>query len=179
MAKVELLVPFIKKHEGGFSNHPNDTGGATMAGVTLATFQSYRKAKGLPSPTVTDLKNISDAEWTAILKWGYWDRWKADEINYQPVAHLLVGWAWGSGADAAIRRFQKLMKLQVDGIVGKNTLAAINSANGKELFWKLILERKDWFVEICDKNKSQMVFLKGWLNRLFDNIPYNYNLAEK
>lgn len=36
MADYKLLVPFIRKWEGGFVNDPYDKGGATNAGVTIA-----------------------------------------------------------------------------------------------------------------------------------------------
>lgn len=52
MADYTKLVPFIKKWEGGFGNHPKDKGGATNKGVTLATYRMvYGKNK-----TVDDLK---------------------------------------------------------------------------------------------------------------------------
>lgn len=43
MATKERIVKFIKDREGGFVNDPNDRGGATNKGVTLAT---YRKVCG-------------------------------------------------------------------------------------------------------------------------------------
>ena len=39
MADYRKLVPFIKKWEGGFSNHPQDRGGATNKGVTFSTYR--------------------------------------------------------------------------------------------------------------------------------------------
>ena len=39
MAKVNLLLPFILRWEGGFVNDPMDKGGATNKGVTIATWR--------------------------------------------------------------------------------------------------------------------------------------------
>jgi lysozyme family protein len=179
MADVRKLAPFILKWEGGFSNNPLDKGGATMKGITLITFTSYRKSKGMSAPSVDDLKNISDFEWTDILKKNYWDKWRADEIRSQPIANLLVGWVWGSGA-ASIKTAQKLLGVSPDGIVGNATLSSINNyPNQLELFDKILLARKDYFVNIVKNNPSQIAFLSGWLNRLFGNIPYNFNLVLK
>ena len=179
MAQVSKFSPFVRKWEGGFSNNPLDKGGATMAGITLATFQGYRKSKGLPEPTVEDLKKISDSEWNAIMKQNYWDKFQADKINSQAIANLLVGWAWGSGPVTAIKQFQKLAGLFQDGVVGAKTLSAINDADPKVLFNKIWLARKDFFIDICIRDKTQLVFLKGWLNRLYDNVDYCFNLAPK
>ena len=51
MANVEKLVPFILKWEGGFVNDPDDLGGATNKGVTLATYTQYCRKKGYPVAT--------------------------------------------------------------------------------------------------------------------------------
>lgn len=62
MAKVELLVPFILKWEGGWVNDPDDLGGATNMGVTIGTYETYCRKKGYPKPTVERLKNITKEE---------------------------------------------------------------------------------------------------------------------
>ena len=52
MADKNNLIPIIKRWEGGYSDNPNDRGGATNSGVTLAVYQSvYGKNK-----TKNDLK---------------------------------------------------------------------------------------------------------------------------
>lgn len=45
MADINVLVPLILKWEGGFVNDPDDLGGATNMGVTLATYRQYRKSR--------------------------------------------------------------------------------------------------------------------------------------
>jgi lysozyme family protein len=165
-------ISFIKKWEGGFVNHPADPGGATMAGVTLATFQSWRKKKGLPIPTVTDLKNITEKEWVDIFTDGYWNPWQADFINSQAVANQLVCWGWGSGPVTAIRQLQKLSEtLSVDGNCGVKTLQYINFQCPYELFDKIWIARANFFIDI---KSSSGVFLKGWLNRLYDIINFSF-----
>lgn len=123
MADVRKLKPFILKWEGGFVNDPADLGGATNKGVTIGTYKEYCKKKGHPEPTVEDLKKLSDDEWTDILKTYYWDRWKADEIQNQSIANILVDWVWASGVHG-IKIPQDLLEVSTDGIVGKNTIAA-------------------------------------------------------
>ena len=181
MAQIKNLAPFILKWEGGFSNHPNDIGGATMHGVTLATYQSYRKLIGLPVPTIDDLKNITDDEWLNILRKMYWNTWKADMIASQEIANILVDWAWGSGSVNSIRQFQLSSKgsLVVDGIVGEKTLGYINSYQPEDLFNRIWSVRKTYLVNIVKNDHSQSVFLDGWLNRLFDMFTYNFTLTQK
>ena len=78
MADVKKLAPFIQRWEGGFVDDPDDLGGATNMGVTIATCKVYRKRKGLSEPTVDDLKHLSNNEWINMLTSLFWVKWKAD-----------------------------------------------------------------------------------------------------
>ena len=62
MADIKILSPFILSFEGGFVNHPNDKGGATNKGVTIATWkkQGYDKDGGKPTKSrVSRLQTFS------------------------------------------------------------------------------------------------------------------------
>mgnify|MGYP000109637739 FL=1 len=167
MANVEKLAPLILKWEGGFVNDPDDLGGATNRGVTLATYMQYCRKKGYPVPTVERLKNLSEHEWTEILKTMYWDRWKADEIKSQSVADILVDWVWASGAHG-IKIPQRLLGVTVDGIVGPKTIAAVNTRNPRELFDQIKIARFDFIEDICRKRPANNKFKRGWMNRIND-----------
>lgn len=165
MASVEKLAPFILKWEGGFVNDPDDLGGATNKGVTLSTYMQYCRKKGYPAPTVERLKNLSEREWTEILKTMYWDRWKADQIVDQSVANILVDWVWASGIHG-IKRPQKILGVTVDGIVGNLTLTAVNARDAKELFFAIKSDRIKFIDEICKARPANEKFRRGWLNRI-------------
>lgn len=163
MEKIEKYGIFCRSFEGGWSNHPNDKGGATMKGVTYATFCKFRAAKGLKKPTLLDLKNITNKEWDAILRWHTWDKMKADQINDEWVTYLLADCVWMSGA-GYLKRVQSLLGLKADGIIGPKSLAKINSMNGESLFNILYRQREQFLRGIATGGNA--VFLKGWLRRL-------------
>jgi lysozyme family protein len=165
MAKSEILKPFILSWEGGFANIPGDRGGATNKGVTIATYRSvFGKER-----TVEDLKTITDIEWLHIFNTLFWSRWKADDIESQSIANLLVDWVWTSGS-YGIRIPQRVLGVSIDGSVGTKTLAVVNEyPDQKELFRKLWKEREDFFRKIA--TGPQKKFLAGWLNRL-NGIQY-------
>lgn len=169
MADVKKLAPFIQRWEGGFVDDPDDLGGATNMGVTIATYKVYRKRKGLSEPTVDDLKHLSNNEWIDILKSLYWDRWKADQIENQSVANILVDWVWASG-NYGIKIPQQLLNVKVDGIVGPKTLEAVNSRNPRELFDLIKIARFDFIEDICRKRPANNKFKRGWLNRINDFV---------
>ena len=186
MARVENIVPFILKWETGttgigltneqlfekaklkgFANDPDDLGGATMCGVTLATFTEYCRRKGYPRPTIVRLKAIKYKEWLEILKTMFWDKWKADQINNESIALILVDWVWGSGK-YGITIPQKAIGVTADGIVGPKTIAAVNAKDPKQLFDLIRKERLAYIERICRSRPTNLKYKKGWLNRLND-----------
>ena len=186
VAKVELLLPKILKWEGGFVNDPADSGGATNKGVTLATYKAYCKANKMKTPTVEDLKRITDDDVLAILKEFFWDKMRADEIKNQSIANLCVNTLWGSGK-GYVKTIQGVLGVRQDGVVGPVTLSKINGLSQKELFDRLWARRKKFFEDIVASSvrayerkigrkatEREMLkhtkkrFLKGWLNRLND-----------
>lgn len=162
MAKAELLKPFILRWEGGFVDDPLDRGGATNKGITIGTFRNFYGKDA----TVEQLKNITDEQWLHIFKCGYWDKWKADDIENQSIANIVVDWAWGSGAATSIKQVQKILGVAVDGIVGDDTLTAINIAGQRSLFVKIHNRRIEFVENIVKRDPSQARFLKGWKNRI-------------
>ena len=161
MADKNKLIPIIKKWEGGYSDNPNDRGGATNSGVTLAVYQSvYGKNK-----TKNDLKRMTNDQWNYIFTKLYWNKWKADEIKNQSIANILVDWVWMSGY-GTIKKIQSLFGLTADGIVGNKTISYINSHDQEEVFNKIWNRRKQFYESLVKNNPSQKVFLKGWMNRL-------------
>lgn len=161
MADARKLMPFILKWEGGFVNDPLDRGGATNKGVTIGTFQSF-----YPGSTVENLKRITDDQWLTIFRAGYWEPWKADQIKNQAVANIVVDWAWASGARTAIRKVQELLGVSVDGLVGNETLSAINGQDAEELFDRIKVARYDFVDAIVKRDPSQKRFITGWKNRI-------------
>lgn len=168
MAKAELLMPKILQWEGGFVDDPLDAGGATNKGVTLTTFRQFYGRDA----TVEQLKNITDKQWLHIFRSGYWDKWKADHIANQSIADIVVDWAWCSGVKASIREVQRLLGVSDDGIVGKITLDAVNSANQQELFTDIKIERIAFVEDIIRRKPNQIKFLRGWKNRI-DSFTFN------
>ena len=169
MADVKKLVPFILKWEGGFVNDPDDLGGATNMGVTIGAWKSCGYDKdGDGDIDVDDLHLLTREDVVnRVLKPHYWDRWKADLIQDQSVANILVDWVWASGAHG-IKIPQRLLGVTMDGIVGPKTIAAVNAKNPRELFDMIKIARFDFIEDICRKRPANNKFKRGWMNRIND-----------
>lgn len=161
MASFSLYAPKLKQYEGGFVNNINDAGGATNCGVTLATFrQFYGNNK-----TVNDLKKMTNEQWTVIMKSQFWDKMKADSIKNQSVAELCVDWIINSGV-SRVKNIQAILGVTADGIVGPQTISAINAANQQQLHFKIKAARMK-FYESCVLNRpANLQFYDGWVSRL-------------
>ena len=176
MAKIQPLADFILSFEGGYVNHPNDKGGPTNMGVTLKTWQTQGYDKNHDGRIdAKDVKLITKADATAILRRCYWNRWKADGIKDQSIANILVDWVWISGTPG-ITLVQAMLGVTADGIVGSRTLKALNSQPPKQFFERIKARRKQYIARIIAKHPSQKVFEKGWLRRL-DAISYGSLIA--
>ena len=187
MANIEHFIPFLIKWEAGISkksnetneslfqrarktgwaDDPDDLGGQTMVGVTMATYEEYCRRKGYPKPTTGRLMDLSYNDWKSILKMLYWDRWNADEIRSQSIAEIVCDFVWASGVHG-IKVPQDLLGVIPDGIVGPKTLVAVNSRNPRELFDQIKIARFDFIEDICRKRPANNKFKRGWMNRIND-----------
>lgn len=161
MAEFKKYAKKLIQLEGGYVNHADDLGGPTQSGVTLSTFRQYCGQ----NKTIKDLRNMSYGTWEEIMKDLYWDKCLADKIENQSVAEIAVDWCVNSGM-VGLRKVQEIAGVKPDGIAGPKTLAAINGANPKELFDRIMSARQQFYVNIVKRNPTQKVFMNGWMNRL-------------
>jgi lysozyme family protein len=169
MADVKKFEPFVLKWEGGakYTNSKIDRGGATKYGITIATWRTVGYDKnGDEKIDENDVKLITEEDFTKVLKKNFWDKWKADQIKNQKVAEILVDWLWASGKWGIIKP-QQLLGVKADGIVGKQTLAAVNGyPNQRQLFDAIKNARKAYIDKVIKNDPRQIAHKVGWLNRI-------------
>lgn len=135
--------------EGGVADRPlaDDPAGLTNAGVTHATYDAYRRAKGLPLRSV---REITSAEATEIYDLQYWRPIRGDELP-SGLDWAVFDMAINSGASRAVKELQRVLGVNVDGIVGLATLGAIDKADTA-----LTINH------YCDRRLAFMKGLKNW-----------------
>lgn len=143
-------------HEGGWSDHPRDPGGATMKGVTLATFRQWR-----PEATKDDLRAISKADLRMIYHDGYWKPVAGDDLPFG-VDLVVFDFGVNSGPSRAARYLQRAVGVAQDGKVGPQTLAAVKDAAPLTLIKKYSAARLSFKQGL----RTWDVFGRGWARRV-------------
>lgn len=172
MASYEIFKSKIERNEGGFQKLPNDFGNYNSKNELVGTNHGvsaivYEEIIGRP-PTEAEMRAITKQEAHKIFKTRFWDKLNADFINSQKVADMLADHGINSYPTTAAKIIQRVLNkyfsfnLAIDGVIGKNTLKAINSVNDEELFIVLAQARIHAYTTYrkCDD------FCHVWHNRV-------------
>lgn len=164
------------KYEGGYSNHPSDPGGVTLEGVTQATYDSYRRDKGLPQQNLTP-EMRGRASWIAernqIYRTRYWRPSGCPQLE-PGVDAAIYDYAVNSGVGRASKVLQRLVGVADDGKVGPVTIAAANRREAKALAMTICNER----VTFLKGLSTYSIFGRGWLARVADVKQYSTAMAQ-
>ena len=143
--------------EGGYSDDPDDGGGPTNHGITLATLTHWR---GRPC-TAEDVQNLGLPEATAIYRALFWTVIGGDSL---PSGVDLISFdaAVNQGPGTAAIFLQKAAGVVADGHVGPITVAAVLKATPSILITDIAAERMTDYQE----DSGWDDFGRGWTNRV-------------
>jgi lysozyme family protein len=112
----------VLQEEGGFSDDPQDPGGATNFGVTLRTWQAW---VGRPVD-LNDMHALTPAIVTPLYQRQYWN---ADNCQALPAGLDLcvMDFAVNSGPGRAARTLQSMVGAAADGAIGPATITAVKA----------------------------------------------------
>ena len=158
----DSCLPVILKFEGGYSCDPSDRGGATCHGITQKAYDSFRWP--LPSAPV---RGISDDDVADIYRLEYWDKVQGNSLP-SPVDLVVFDSAVNVGVKRASRWLQAAVKVSPDGVIGKQTLMAVQSLDPVQVAEAVLDMRQDFYNDFVEFDPSQSRFLRGWLNRVAD-----------
>lgn len=165
-AGFEACAPLVLSTEGGFVDHARDPGGATNRGVTFATFKAWRAHKGMPEPSLNDLRDINEEEAKAIYRAGYWRRCYCEELPL-PLAFLTFDAAINHGPGKAGRFLQHGAKAghadpgPIDGAIGPRTIAAAQACDPVEAILEFCAQRAAFYGRLSTFD----AFGLGWSRR--------------
>jgi len=172
----------VLKWEGGLTDDKDDRGGLTNYGISRLFVEANEKVlrqEGIMTEDSIDefLYNLDIEKAVQIYHRFFWKPIQADELPY-PINVYVFDMAVNMGIHQAIKILQRATNevsddfaLVIDGIIGKNTINAVNSIeNISYLFLELVSQRVKFYVSISRKGNN-IKFLKGWINR---TLSYNY-----
>lgn len=168
MSTFDDALKFTLAWEGGFVDHPADRGGATNMGVTQATYDADRKRRSFPLQSV---RFCTVEEAYSIYERCYWlPNRCADLPALLACAHFDA--CVNHGAKNAAKMLQRAVIADVDGVIGPQTInAALDVVARYSDRWAVTRQlhfRKEFFLAIVERDRSQMAFFNGWMNRLAD-----------
>ncbi len=149
-------LEFVLAHEGGWSDHPRDPGGATMKGVTLSTYMGYLGRKA----SKEELRNITEQHLEDIYKVLYWDKVKCDGLA-AGVDLVVFDMAVNSGVARSAKILQRCVGAVPDGVIGPKTMDLVNGIPAKDIIIKFSDGRENFYKTLPTFD----TFGKGWLRR--------------
>jgi lysozyme family protein len=162
MSNFDEAFNYTVANEGDtYTNDPNDKGGPTKFGITLATLSSYVGHQAIPR----DVQNLTLDEAKEIYKRDYWLKMECDQIRDKGVAMALFDIGVNFGPSEGVRLIQMVVDTKADGRMGPDTLTAINGHKGSSIIKALICNIQLMYVTHVINDPSQLEFLKGWIVR--------------
>ncbi|MCV2864270.1 holin-associated N-acetylmuramidase [Defluviimonas sp. WL0075] len=191
MPSVEDIAREIAAREGGYVNDPDDPGGATNHGVTLATMRRLGiDLDGDGRVGASDVKRLTRARAEQIFVEEYF-RKPGLGLLPQAVQASVFDMYVNAGAEA-VRLLQRLLNdmgyaVAVDGVIGPQTVAAAIAAaeRAPDLFADAYgIARRDYYYALADRRPASRKFARrrdggkgGWILRAEEFISPRFHLS--
>ena len=156
--KGESGYTFMGIYEGAHSNWK----GWEIVYCTLKLYKDLRKAsyECYQNIFLTDLVK-------EFYKLNFWDKLRLDEIRSDRIADLIFKFGVNVGIKRAVRYAQMVANARIDGIIGANTINALNSLDSGYFEERYKAEFIKFYDDLAKDNHDKYGrFLKGWLNRV-------------
>ncbi len=144
--------------EGGLSRDKADKGGLTKYGISQKSYPHL------------DIANLTKEQALDIFETDYWNKYLIGLITSQLIANQLFVLIVNIGGYKAIKIIQlavarRGMKIAIDGVIGRETIEAINMCNPFSLSESMRVAECNYYLDIVDSDPSQDIFFKGWIRR--------------
>jgi lysozyme family protein len=188
MSIKQDVIKYSTGVEAGYVNDPDDLGGETNHGITKKTAEEYKylwskygwdgNMKTMPIDLAYEIYSI-----------GWWDKLYLDKVSLlsENLAYEMFDFGINAGRTNCVTELQRILNvtnklgtlypdLVVDGVMGNNTLKAINiyvkkTDKGSEklaaLLWGM---RVTYYVRISESRDKNEKFTNGWFNRSWNNL---------
>ncbi|HCQ8102887.1 TPA: hypothetical protein OL911_005956, partial [Klebsiella pneumoniae] len=147
----------ILQHEGGYVNDPNDRGGETNMGITIATWRAYAPSDLGIEATTNTLRNMTKEQAEIIYYNHYWEPKGFCKLETIKIALMLYDWTITSGR--AVTQVRKMLhneyniNLVVSNTMDDDMIHCINAIEDQEQLLSRIAEvRKEYYRSLTITN---------------------------
>ena len=179
MKTFDELFDGVIKHEGYYANVAGDKGGETYMGVARNLHPDWEGWKIIDTykQKVGKIKRntkIDNPELTRLVmdfyRKTFYNAYMIDNIRNGSLQEIVFDWCvnsgrWGSRGVQRVLNLYFDYDLKLDGIIGRNTITAINACIPENLFDAIKTARIRYYHTIA-KNGQNYKFLDGWLKRI-------------
>lgn len=149
MNPFDKALDFVLSQEGGYSNDVRDSGGETNFGISKKAYPDE------------DIKNMTRERAGELYRRDYYDKCNCGSLPF-PVALMLFDAAVNQGPARAARMLQEAVKVHVDGVIGQETVEAVNRLGIKETLAAFAGKRAFQY----GLHPQFVAYGFGWLRRL-------------
>lgn len=180
MANFDDAITTILKHEGGFTDHPDDPGGATSYGISLIYLkQNDLKEYDLDKDgdlDVDDIRALTINDAMDIYYEMWWKKYNYGDLYNQEMATKIFDFSVNMGSRQAHKLAQRAARavgfpLVDDGILGPRSFDTLNLIASQdkvpEFLAALRSEAAGFYRVLVAKKPKFKSFIKGWLNRAY------------
>ena len=152
----DLWLSLVFEVEGGYTNDPADSGGATNMGITQKTLADWRGEDVGPE----DVAQITKADASNIYLARYWQAVRGDQLPAGLDVYC-ADFAVNSGPARAAKILQHLVGAEADSFIGPLTMEAVRKREPLQLLLDYHAARMEFLLGLSTWDK----FGRGWTNR--------------
>ena len=169
----DKVMEHVFGEEGGWSDHPDDTGGKTMLGITLKTLKTARPDQNVTAET---LRNLTVADAKEVYREHYWTPVKALGLP-SGLSTMMFDFCVNAGFPRSVKTLQKSIGTKADGAFGPKSKAAlqnkIDTVGEIEVLNEYAYQRASFYYRLWNFFR----FGKGWTRRVMKTRSFATQVA--
>jgi lysozyme family protein len=172
MANFDPALEKVLLHEGRYVNDSQDPGGETYRGVSRNNWSAWRGWQNIDqarrrSDFPANLEKDIDLQGAVkeFYRDAFWNKLLADQINDQTIANSIFDFAVNAGLKTSVSLAQMVVGTDTDGIIGKNTIDAINTYDSELFLASFTLAKIARYISIVKRKPASQKYFFGWICR--------------